>query len=44
MNTSISLFGQILTLIPKDKFHKIVSAYQSDKYKQSFDSLFMPTA
>lgn len=38
MNTSVSLFGQILSLIPKHKFQKIVFDYQADKHKQTFDS------
>lgn len=38
MNTPVSLFSQILSLIPKDKFMRIVAEYQGDKHKQSFDS------
>ena len=38
MNTPVSLFSQVLSLIPKNKFMRIVSEYQGDKHKQSFDS------
>ena len=37
-NTSISLFRQILDLVPKHEFEKIIMKHNGDKRKQSFDS------
>lgn len=36
-NTSVSLFRQVLDLIPKREFEEIVMKYDGDKRKQSFD-------
>ena len=36
-NTSVSLFRQVLDLIPKREFEEIVMKYDEDKRKQSFD-------
>ena len=36
-NTFVSLFRQVLDLIPKREFEKIVMKYDGDKRKQSFD-------
>lgn len=37
-NTSVSLFRQVLDLIPKREFEEIVMKHNGDKRKQSFDS------
>lgn len=37
-NTSISLFRQVLDLIPKREFEEIVMKHNGDKHKQTFDS------
>lgn len=37
-NTSLSLFRQVLDLIPKREFEKIVMKHNGDKHKQTFDS------
>ena len=37
-NTSVSLFQQVLDLIPKRKIETIVMKHNSDKHKQFFDS------
>ena len=36
-NTSVSLFRQVLDLILKREFKKIVIKYDGDRRKQSFD-------
>ncbi len=36
-NTSISLFRQILGLVPKHEFEKIIMKHNGDKHKQTFD-------
>ena len=36
-NTSISLFRQILDLVPKHEFEKIIMKHNGDKHKQTFD-------
>ncbi|UKI31943.1 MAG: DUF4372 domain-containing protein [Lentisphaeria bacterium] len=36
-NTSVSLFRQVLDLIPKREFKEIVMKYDGDKRKQTFD-------
>ena len=36
-NTSISLFRQILDLVPKHEFEKIIVKHNGDKHKQTFD-------
>ena len=36
-NTSVSLFRQVLDLIPKREFEEIVMKYDGDKRKQTFD-------
>ncbi|MCF6174485.1 MAG: DUF4372 domain-containing protein, partial [Victivallaceae bacterium] len=38
INTSLSLFRQVLNLIPKHEFEKIIMEHHGNKYKQSFDS------
>ena len=48
-NTSISLFRQILDLVPKHEFEKIIMKHNGDKHKQTFDcwahfvSMYMPS-
>lgn len=37
-NTSISLFRQVLNLIPKREFEEIIMKHGGDKHLQSFDS------
>ena len=37
-STSISLFRQVLNLIPQRKFEEIIMEHGGDKHKQSFDS------
>jgi len=37
-NTSLSLFRQVLNLIPKREFEGIILKHAGDKHKQSFDS------
>ena len=37
-NTSVSLFRQVLDLIPKREFEEIIMDHNGDKRKQSFDS------
>lgn len=39
-NTSISLFRQILDLVPKHEFEKIIMKHNGDKHKQTFDCWF----
>ena len=36
-NTSISMFRQILDLVPKHEFEKIIMKHNGDKHKQTFD-------
>ena len=36
-NTSVSLFRQVLDLIPKREFEEIVMKHNGDKHKQTFD-------
>lgn len=36
-NTSVSLFRQVLDLIPKREFEEIVMKYDGDKRKQALD-------
>lgn len=37
-DTSVSLFRQVLNLIPKREFEEIIMNHNRDKQKQSFDS------
>ena len=36
-NSSISLFRQILDLVPKHEFEKIIMKHNGNKHKQTFD-------